>query len=226
MPLPGRPGTAVLPMCSTMRSGRRSRIKSETRRATSTAAGSQAWTSAVRRSYGPIGRLLALGFADVLVTAGSVEGQGRLTRDRRWSGRLAHPVANAQDGQMDRAAPLEPELAAGLHGAATSPPGVAYRLLRVLWRVLTACLRLPVTIEGREHLPHDAAGRPVGGWIAAAMPHRTWIDPFVPWILLPASPRLAFLSSRPSIPRPSRASRPASRFRPRARTRSARPCTG
>jgi 1-acyl-sn-glycerol-3-phosphate acyltransferase len=102
---------------------------------------------------------------------------------------------------MERAAPSEPELSAGLHGAATSRPGVAYRLLRVLWRVLAACLRLHLTIEGVEHLPRDVAGRRVGGWIAAGMPHRTWIDPFVPWILLPPSPRLAFFGDARTMAR-------------------------
>lgn len=96
--------------------------------------------------------------------------------------------ATAHDVCMEH----DPELSAGLHGTPTSRPGTTYRLLRVLWRLLAACLRIHLEIEGREHLPRDASGRPAGGWIAAAMPHRTWIDPFVPWILLPARPRLAF----------------------------------
>jgi 1-acyl-sn-glycerol-3-phosphate acyltransferase len=86
----------------------------------------------------------------------------------------------------------EPELTAGLHGRATSEPGLTYHILRGVWRILAALLGLRLTFEGRENLPHDAAGKPVGRWIAAGMPHRTWIDPFVPWILLPARPRLAF----------------------------------
>lgn len=86
----------------------------------------------------------------------------------------------------------EPELTAGLHGKATSEPGQTYRGLRLVWRILAACLGLRLTLEGAEHLPRDAAGRPAGHWIAAGMPHRTWIDPFVPWILLPARPRFAF----------------------------------
>jgi 1-acyl-sn-glycerol-3-phosphate acyltransferase len=86
----------------------------------------------------------------------------------------------------------EPELTAGLHGKATSEPGLTYRILRFVWRVLAACLGLRLTLEGAEHLPRDADGRPAGHWIAAGMPHRTWIDPFVPWVLLPARPRFAF----------------------------------
>lgn len=91
---------------------------------------------------------------------------------------------------MDRTP--EPELTAGLHGRATPVPGITYRLLRTLWRLLAAALGLRLVLEGAEHLPRDAAGRPTGGWILAGMPHRTWIDPFVPWILLPSRPRLAF----------------------------------
>jgi 1-acyl-sn-glycerol-3-phosphate acyltransferase len=95
----------------------------------------------------------------------------------------------------------EPELSAGLHGRATSRPGLTYRLLRLLWRLLAAGLGLRMTFEGREHLPRDAGGRPTGGWIAAVMPHRTWIDPFVPWILLPSEPRLAFFGDARTMAR-------------------------
>jgi len=86
----------------------------------------------------------------------------------------------------------EPELAAGLHGRATPIPGLTYRGLRLLLRVLAAALRFRLVLEGAEHLPRDSAGRAAGGWILAGMPHRTWVDPFPPWILLPARPRLAF----------------------------------
>ena len=86
----------------------------------------------------------------------------------------------------------EPELAAGLHGRATSIPGLTYRSLRATFRVLAFLLGLRIEVEGREHLPRTADGRPAGGWILAGMPHRTWIDPFPPWIVLPARPRLAF----------------------------------
>jgi 1-acyl-sn-glycerol-3-phosphate acyltransferase len=86
----------------------------------------------------------------------------------------------------------EPELAAGLHGRATPVPGLTYRALRLLWRVLAAALGFRLVLEGAEHLPRDSTGRPTGGWILAGMPHRAWVDPFPPWILLPAEPRLAF----------------------------------
>ena len=60
------------------------------------------------------------------------------------------------------------------------------------WRLLAGLLRVRLVLEGAEHLPRDEQGRPRCGWIAAVVPHRTWIDPFVPWILLPARPRFAF----------------------------------
>ncbi len=59
-PLPGIPGTAVLPMCSTVRSGRRSLTRAATFFATSTDPGSHGRTMAGSRTYGPIdGRLTA-----------------------------------------------------------------------------------------------------------------------------------------------------------------------
>ena len=95
----------------------------------------------------------------------------------------------------------EPELAPGLHGPATAEPGLTYRLLRLLWRLLAALLRVRLVLEGAEHLPCDESGRPRGGWIAAVVPHRTWIDPFVPWILLPARPRFAFFGDARAMAR-------------------------
>jgi len=95
----------------------------------------------------------------------------------------------------------EPELAAGLHGPATPEPGRTYRILRRCWRLAAAGLRLRFEVSGLEHLPRDAAGRPTGGWIAAGMPHRTWIDPFVPWMLLPARPRLTFFGDARTMAR-------------------------
>jgi len=95
----------------------------------------------------------------------------------------------------------EPELSVGLHGAATAEPGLTYRILRALWRVAAFALRLRLEVEGLEHLPRDGAGRPTGAWIAAGMPHRTWIDPFVPWMLLPARPRLTFFGDARTMAR-------------------------
>jgi 1-acyl-sn-glycerol-3-phosphate acyltransferase len=102
---------------------------------------------------------------------------------------------------MARQPTPEPELAAGLHGPATPEPGRTYRILRRCWQLAAAGLGLRFEVSGLEHLPRDAAGRPIGGWIAAGMPHRTWIDPFVPWMLLPARPRLTFFGDARTMAR-------------------------
>jgi 1-acyl-sn-glycerol-3-phosphate acyltransferase len=94
-----------------------------------------------------------------------------------------------------------PELPAGLVGEASPRAGIVYRLLRVLWGLVAVGLGLRIRVEGREHLPRDAAGRPAGGWIAAGVPHRTWIDPFLPWIALPAEPRLVFFGDARTMAR-------------------------
>ena len=74
-----------------------------------------------------------------------------------------------------------------------------YRALLVACRVIGRCLGLRLRLEGAEHLPRDPAGRPVGGWIAMGVPHRTWIDPFVLATLLPPEPRLVFLGDGRAI---------------------------
>ena len=99
------------------------------------------------------------------------------------------------------AAHSEPELAPGLHGRASALPGLTYRILRLLWRLATIALGARLELEGREHLPVRPNGQPAGRWIAACLPHRTWIDPFVPWILLPARPRLAFFGDARTMAR-------------------------
>jgi 1-acyl-sn-glycerol-3-phosphate acyltransferase len=80
----------------------------------------------------------------------------------------------------------ERELPAGLHGRVSGHAGIAYRVARVAWRVVAACLRVRVRVEGLQHLS------PSGGYIIAGVPHRTWVDPFLLWGWLPAEPRLAF----------------------------------
>ena len=80
-------------------------------------------------------------------------------------------------------------------------PGITYRLLRRFWRFAAWILRARLELEGAEHLPRDARGRPAGGWIAAVVPHRTWIDPFVPWILLPERPRFTFFGDARTMAR-------------------------
>lgn len=93
----------------------------------------------------------------------------------------------------------------GLVGRISRRPSVAYRALRWLSiLVLRGLLRIRLRVEGMEHLPRETVARggiPVpgrardrvaGGWIAAALPHRTWVDPFVLMAALPAEPRLVF----------------------------------
>jgi 1-acyl-sn-glycerol-3-phosphate acyltransferase len=78
---------------------------------------------------------------------------------------------------------------------------VAYRLLRALFRLAAFLLRFRVSVEGLGHLPRDADGRRTGGWIAAGLPHRSWIDPFLVWMVLPAEPRLVFFGDARTMAR-------------------------
>jgi 1-acyl-sn-glycerol-3-phosphate acyltransferase len=99
------------------------------------------------------------------------------------------------------AAKPEPELPPGLVGRPTASPGLTYRALRLVWRALAFALRVRLELQGAEHLPRDVGGGPAGGWIAAVVPHRTWVDPFVPWVLLPAKPRFAFFGDARTMAR-------------------------
>jgi 1-acyl-sn-glycerol-3-phosphate acyltransferase len=77
-------------------------------------------------------------------------------------------------------------------GVPSAEASVPYRILvRAFWLVRRT-LGFRVELQGAEHLLRDADGRPAGGWIAAALPHRTWIDPFVLLELLPVEPRLVW----------------------------------
>jgi 1-acyl-sn-glycerol-3-phosphate acyltransferase len=69
----------------------------------------------------------------------------------------------------------------------------------LVFRVVARILRMRLVLEGAEQLPRTEDGRPAGGWIAAALPHRTWIDPFVLVLLLPAEPRLVFIGDGRAI---------------------------
>ena len=96
---------------------------------------------------------------------------------------------------------MEAELPPGLLGNPSPRPGLTYRMLRVIWRVCAFALRARLEVEGAGNLPRDPSGRRAGGWIAAVMPHRTWIDPFVPWILLPERPRFFFFGDARTMAR-------------------------
>lgn len=91
-------------------------------------------------------------------------------------------------------APVRPQRATGRAPGDGALPGmvsrvqarVGRRLLRFVGRTL---LGFRFQIEGIEHVP---AGEPV---IVAGGPHRSWIDPFLIIIALPASPRVVYLGS-------------------------------
>jgi 1-acyl-sn-glycerol-3-phosphate acyltransferase len=87
----------------------------------------------------------------------------------------------------------------GLVGRASPDASVLYRLLLGGCRLVGRLLRFRLVLEGAEHLPRTADGRPAGGWIAAGLPHRTWIDPFVLALLLPLEPRLHWLGDGRAI---------------------------
>jgi 1-acyl-sn-glycerol-3-phosphate acyltransferase len=93
------------------------------------------------------------------------------------------------------------ELPPGLIGPASPRARFAYRALRVVWRGLGAALGLRIVVRGLGHLPAGADGRPAGGWIAAGLPHRTWIDPFLLWVVLPVEPRLVFFGDARTMAR-------------------------
>jgi len=78
-------------------------------------------------------------------------------------------------------------------------PGLYRLLLRLIRIVGRGVLGLRLELRGAEHLPRDASGRPAGGWIAAGLPHRTWVDPFVLVDLLPVEPRLVFMGDGRAI---------------------------
>jgi 1-acyl-sn-glycerol-3-phosphate acyltransferase len=87
----------------------------------------------------------------------------------------------------------------GLVGRASPKAPALYRILLAGCRLVAALLRFRLVLEGAEHLPRTVAGRRAGGWIAAGLPHRTWVDPFVLALLLPPEPRLHWLGDGRAI---------------------------
>ncbi|MEK6721484.1 MAG: lysophospholipid acyltransferase family protein [Chloroflexota bacterium] len=77
-------------------------------------------------------------------------------------------------------------------GAPVVRATAAFRILLGGCRLIAAALGIRIRVEGTEHLPRTADGRPAGGWIAAGLPHRTWIDPFVVTLALPLQPRVSW----------------------------------
>jgi 1-acyl-sn-glycerol-3-phosphate acyltransferase len=94
----------------------------------------------------------------------------------------------------------EPARPTGLIGAASGRASVTYRLvLAVVHTIGRGVFGFRVEVHGRANLPVQADGRPAGGWIAAGLPHRTWVDPFVLVDVLPVEPRLVFFGDGPAI---------------------------
>ena len=77
-----------------------------------------------------------------------------------------------------------------LFGRPSPRAPVAWRVVRGACRLVGRGLGFRLELVGAEHLPRDAFGRPSGGWIAAGLPHVTWVEPFVMLVLLPPEPRL------------------------------------
>lgn len=92
-----------------------------------------------------------------------------------------------------------PAASGGLLGAPSPRASTLYRALLVLCRSIARLLDLHFELEGGDHLPRTREGRPAGGWIAAGLPHRTWMDPFVLALLLPVEPRLVFFGDGRAI---------------------------
>jgi len=89
-----------------------------------------------------------------------------------------------------------------LIGSPSARASVTYRLVLALVHTIgRGIFGFRIDVQGRAHLPHDAVGRPSGGWIAAGLPHRTWVDPFVVVDTLPVEPRLIFFGDGPTMVR-------------------------
>lgn len=81
----------------------------------------------------------------------------------------------------------------GLIGAASAEPTLFYRVARLGFAIIGRGLfGFRIDLEGAENLPRDRDGRPRGGFIAVGLPHRTWVEPLVALVELPARPRLVF----------------------------------
>jgi 1-acyl-sn-glycerol-3-phosphate acyltransferase len=88
----------------------------------------------------------------------------------------------------------------GLLGPPSPRASTTYGLLLGVARAIGHGLfGFRIEVRGREHLPRDERGNLVGGWIAAGLPHRTWVDPFVVADGLPVEPRLVYFGDGRAI---------------------------
>ncbi len=85
-------------------------------------------------------------------------------------------------------------------GAPTAQASRTYRLVMAgIHRIGRSLFGFQTEVVGLDLLPHTSDGHPAGGWIAAGLPHRTWVDPFVVADNLPIEPRLVFFGDGPAI---------------------------
>jgi 1-acyl-sn-glycerol-3-phosphate acyltransferase len=88
----------------------------------------------------------------------------------------------------------------GLVGAPTSRATRTYRtVLAGIHLIGRSVFGFRTEVVGRDRLPRTSDGRPAGGWIAAGLPHRNWVDPFVVAEVLPIEPRLVFFGDGRAI---------------------------
>jgi 1-acyl-sn-glycerol-3-phosphate acyltransferase len=88
----------------------------------------------------------------------------------------------------------------GLIGRPSARASPFYRFLLAAVHLLGSRLfGFRTEVVGTANLPRDRNGRPAGGWIAAGLPHRTWVDPFVVVDNLPVEPRLVFFGDGRAI---------------------------
>jgi 1-acyl-sn-glycerol-3-phosphate acyltransferase len=107
--------------------------------------------------------------------------------------------ARAGPGRTDGRGTL-PGRPTGLVGRATASASLPYRALLVAVRILgRGVLLLRPRLLGADNLPRTEDGHPAGGWIAAGLPHRTWVDPFLVADLLAREPRLVFFGDGRAI---------------------------
>lgn len=88
----------------------------------------------------------------------------------------------------------------GLIGEPSAHASRFYRVLLLGVRALgRGVFGFQTEVLGAELLPRDASGSSAGGWIAAGLPHRTWVDPFIVADNLSFEPRLAYFGDGPAI---------------------------
>src|SRR5690349_11049584 len=90
----------------------------------------------------------------------------------------------------------------GLIGQPTARASRSYRsVLRAIHFIGRSLFGFRTEVVGSDRLPRTPDGRPAGSWIAAGLPHRTWVDPFVVADTLPTEPRLVFFGDGRAIHR-------------------------